>query len=180
MNLTRAYFADHAVGDYLIVESLGATEGTPASGAADLIVDITTTGATLAANALKILDDGIILESEANLVAALNADWGGPQRRALKSLLDRIAAEERARTIREVRAAVPGDARLHQQPGQEPAQLYTWIPEGGYRSSGTDQCLLDGKACTWDRCILPSCSNSRYTRRFLGGRQPLCGMGVTS
>ena len=111
VNLTRGFFADHAVGDYLIVESLGATEGTPASGAADLIVDITTTGATLAANALKILDDGIILKSEANLVAALNADWGDPQRRALKSLLDRIAAEERARTIREVRAAVPGDAR---------------------------------------------------------------------
>ncbi len=111
VNLTRAFFADHAVGDYLIVESLGATEGTPASGAADLIVDITTTGETLEANALKILDDGVILKSEANLVAALNADWGGPQRRALKSLLDRIAAEERARTIREVRAAVPGDAR---------------------------------------------------------------------
>ena len=111
VNLTRAFFAEHAVGDYLIVESLGATEGTPASGAADLIVDITTTGATLAANALKILDDGVILKSEANLVASLRAAWNGRQRRALKSLLDRIAAEERARTIREVRAVVPGDAR---------------------------------------------------------------------
>jgi len=109
VNLTRGFFADHAVGDYLIVESLGATEGAPASGAADLIVDITTTGATLAANALKILDDGVILKSEANLVAALRADWGEPQRGALRALLDRIAAEERARTIREVRASVPGD-----------------------------------------------------------------------
>ncbi len=111
VNLTRHFFAEHAVGDYLIVESLGATEGTPASGAADVIVDITTTGATLAANALKVLDDGVILRSEANLVASLNADWRAPQRRALRSLLDRIAAEERARTVREVRAAVPGDVR---------------------------------------------------------------------
>ena len=66
-HLTRAFFADHGVTDYRIVESLGATEGAPASGSAELIVDITTTGATLAANALKVLDDGIILRSEASL-----------------------------------------------------------------------------------------------------------------
>lgn len=111
VGLTRRFFAEHAVGDYVIVESAGATEGAPASGAADLIVDITTTGATLSANALKVLDDGVILRSEANLVAALGADWGGSTRPALRALLDRIAAEERARTMREVRAVVVGDAR---------------------------------------------------------------------
>ncbi|MEJ8571809.1 ATP phosphoribosyltransferase [Microbaculum marinum] len=111
VNLTRKYFAEHSVGDYVIVESLGATEGAPASGAADLIVDITTTGATLAANALKVLDDGVILMSQANLVAALRAEWDEPRRRALRILLDRIAAEERARLVREVRASVPGDGR---------------------------------------------------------------------
>ena len=52
--------------DYRIVESLGATEGAPAAGGAELIVDITTTGATLQANALKVLDDGVMLRSEAN------------------------------------------------------------------------------------------------------------------
>ena len=62
--------------DYRIVESLGATEGAPASGAAELIVDITTTGATLAANALKVIDDGVMLRSEANLVASVGAGWG--------------------------------------------------------------------------------------------------------
>ena len=61
--------------DYRIVESLGATEGTPAAGTADLIVDITTTGATLAANGLKVLEDGVILQSEANLVASKTAEW---------------------------------------------------------------------------------------------------------
>ena len=75
VNLTRRFFADHGVGDYRIVESLGATEGAPAAGGAELIVDITTTGATLAANALKILDDGVILRSQANLVASLGANW---------------------------------------------------------------------------------------------------------
>ncbi len=106
MNLTRLFFAEHGVADYRIVESLGATEGTPASGAADLIVDITTTGATLAANGLKVLDDGVILRSEANLVASLAAPWGSAARASVATVLSRIAAEEAARTTREIRAGI--------------------------------------------------------------------------
>ena len=45
MNLTRRFFAQKGVTGYRIVESLGATEGAPAAGLAELIVDITTTGA---------------------------------------------------------------------------------------------------------------------------------------
>lgn len=67
--LTRRFFADNGVTGYRIVESLGATEGAPASGSAEIIVDITTTGSTLKANRLKILDDGLILRSEAILAA---------------------------------------------------------------------------------------------------------------
>ena len=59
------------VTEYLIVEILGATEGTPAAGIADLVVDITTQqGATLEANGLRVLDDGVILKSQANLMAS--------------------------------------------------------------------------------------------------------------
>src|SRR5271169_1285897 len=75
INLTRRFFNEHGVTDYRIVESLGATEGAPAAGSAEMIVDITTTGGTLAANALKTLEDGVILKSEANLVASRDADW---------------------------------------------------------------------------------------------------------
>lgn len=111
VNLTRRFFAMHGLADYRIVESLGATEGAPASGAAEIIVDITTTGATLEANALKVLDDGIILRSEANLVASLGASWSPQARAAVRTILGRIAAEEAARTTREVRAFVPDAAR---------------------------------------------------------------------
>ena len=97
VNLTRRFFAEHGVADYRIVESLGATEGAPAAGAAELIVDITTTGATLAANALKPLDDGVILRSQATLVASLTAPWGARARQAARDILDRIAASEEAR-----------------------------------------------------------------------------------
>ncbi len=109
VTLTRQFFADHGVTDYRIVESLGATEGAPASGAAELIVDITTTGATLSANALKVLDDGTILVSEANLVASLKASWTPRALETARAIFSRMAAEERARAVRAVRASLPGD-----------------------------------------------------------------------
>ena len=75
VNMTRRFFAAKGFGDYRIVESHGATEGAPAAGTAELIVDITTTGETLRANGLRILDDGVILKSQANLIASNAADW---------------------------------------------------------------------------------------------------------
>jgi len=110
VNLTRRFFAAHGVADYRIVESLGATEGAPAAGAAELIVDITTTGATLAANALKTLEDGVILKSQATLVASLAAPWGPAARKNARAILDRIAASEEARRSREVRAKLSDSA----------------------------------------------------------------------
>jgi ATP phosphoribosyltransferase len=107
VTLTRAHFSHYGIADYLIVESLGATEGAPAAGAADLIVDITTTGGTLAANALKVLEDGVILRSQANLVAALSATWSPRARKGAAAILARIAAETKAQAMRELRFALP-------------------------------------------------------------------------
>jgi ATP phosphoribosyltransferase len=113
VNLTRNFFSIHGVTDYRIVESSGATEGAPAAGTAELIVDITTTGATLAANALKVIEDGVILRSQANLVAARAAHWGAAERASARIVLDRIAAQTRARAFREVRTRFAGcDAAL--------------------------------------------------------------------
>lgn len=73
--LTQSFFSTrHGIQLYRIVESLGATEGAPASGAADIIVDITSTGSTLTANHLRILCDGVMLKSEACLVRARKAE----------------------------------------------------------------------------------------------------------
>lgn len=70
--LTQQFFSQkHGIQVYRIVESLGATEGAPAAGSADIIVDITSTGSTLHANHLKVLEDGVILRSQACLVTAL-------------------------------------------------------------------------------------------------------------
>jgi len=113
VNLTRAFLAEHGIIDYRIAESLGATEGAPAAGSAELIVDITTTGATLAANALKVIEDGVILRSQANLVAARAAAWDEGARNTARAILDRIAAQAQARAFREVRAHIAtADGRL--------------------------------------------------------------------
>lgn len=108
--LTRNFFAAHGIVDYRIVESLGATEGAPAAGLAEAIVDITTTGATLAANDLKILDDGVILKSQAQLAGSLRAKWSKEALAAAERLTARIAARELARNSYLLRAQI-GSAR---------------------------------------------------------------------
>lgn len=81
--LTQQFFSSqHGIQLYRIVESLGATEGAPAAGQADIIVDITSTGSTLKANHLKILSDGVILRSEACLVRARKPEHEGNPRLA--------------------------------------------------------------------------------------------------
>ncbi|HEY8003863.1 MAG TPA: ATP phosphoribosyltransferase [Phenylobacterium sp.] len=95
---TRGFFARHGVVDYRITESGGATEGAPAAGAAELVVDITTTGATLAANGLKVLADGLILKSQAQLTASLKARWSQGQLAVAERLLRAVEARAAALT----------------------------------------------------------------------------------
>ncbi|PHR25496.1 MAG: ATP phosphoribosyltransferase [Hoeflea sp.] len=87
--LTQNFFSTrHGIQLYRIVESLGATEGAPASGAADIIVDITSTGSTLTANHLRVLSDGVILKSEACLVRARTPEHSADPRVA--ALIDAV------------------------------------------------------------------------------------------
>lgn len=90
-NLTQGFFADHGIAVYRIVESLGATEAAPAAGQADAIVDITSTGSTLKANALKVLADGIILKSEANMIVSKTADRDNGESRALDRICQALS-----------------------------------------------------------------------------------------
>ena len=91
MNLTRRFFAKKGVTGYRIVESDGATEATPATVTSELIVDITSTGTTLKANHLKVLEDGLILKSEAHLIAAKRAGWH-PRAAELRDIIARALA----------------------------------------------------------------------------------------
>jgi ATP phosphoribosyltransferase len=51
-----------------------------------------------------VVEDGTILRSQANLVASRAASWGTTERDLARVILDRVAAQARARAFREVRA----------------------------------------------------------------------------
>ena len=63
-NLTREFFYNKGVTQFSIVKSMGSTEVAPFTGSSELITDITSTGSTLKANNLRIINDGYILKSE--------------------------------------------------------------------------------------------------------------------
>ena len=77
--------------DYTLVDSQGATEGTVVNETAEAIADITSTGETLRANHLKILSDGLILQSQATLWRSRVAKYDAAEKTALNELLDRLA-----------------------------------------------------------------------------------------
>ena len=90
--LARGFFTEKGVGDYLLLDSQGATEGAPKNRSAEAIVDITSSGETLRANHLRVLTDGLILRSEANLWASEAADWSAEATAALAALKAKLGA----------------------------------------------------------------------------------------
>ena len=94
LRLTRRYFAQKSVGEYRLVESAGATEAAPATGTADVIVDITTSGATLKANGLKVLRDGVILQSEAAFTQSVRARFAGGAQTAADTLVGALSKSD--------------------------------------------------------------------------------------
>lgn len=95
---TRAFFAHHAIADYRIVDSAGATEGAPAAGVSELVVDITSSGATLLANGLKPLSDGLILRSQAQLAGSLVAQWIPSQTACARALIRILEARAKGQS----------------------------------------------------------------------------------
>ena len=84
--LVRDFLRENGVADYQLIDSQGATEGTVKNETAEAIADITSTGETLRANGLKILDDGLIHASQATLFRGRRLDWTDEQRQTLKTL----------------------------------------------------------------------------------------------
>lgn len=74
-NLVRAFLRRNGVADYRLVDSQGATEAAPKNLTAEAIADITSSGDTLKANHLKVLEDGLVLQSQAVLAVSETAEW---------------------------------------------------------------------------------------------------------
>lgn len=106
--LTRAFFSESGIVEYSLVESSGATEGAPAAGVADFVVDLTSTGTTLAENHLKEIAGGTVLQTEACLIASLrDVLWGDRAMAALEHLVEQIEARIRATSQLVLRFSIP-------------------------------------------------------------------------
>lgn len=88
--LVREFLQNAGVADYQLVDSQGATEGTVRNETAEAVADITSSGATLAANHLKVLSDGLILRSQATVWASRLADCSAAQQATLQKLRGRL------------------------------------------------------------------------------------------
>jgi ATP phosphoribosyltransferase len=88
--LVRDYLRRGGVADYQLVDSQGATEGTVKNLTAEAIADITSSGETLRANHLKILDEEPVLKSQATLFRSRVAQKSDKDRATLKDLIAQL------------------------------------------------------------------------------------------
>jgi ATP phosphoribosyltransferase len=88
--LVRDFLREAGVADYQLVDSQGATEGTIKNETAEAIADITSSGDTLRANHLRVLEDGLILKSQATLCRARAAALCDSERATLAALRARL------------------------------------------------------------------------------------------
>lgn len=91
--LVREFLREAGVADYALIDSQGATEGTVKNETAEAAADITSSGDTLRANHLKLLEDGLILRSQATLFRARQADMTEAERAAMAALLERLRVD---------------------------------------------------------------------------------------
>ncbi len=95
--LTRRFFDHHGVEDVRLISAEGTLEIAPTIGYADLVVDLVSTGTTLRDNRLRVLEDGLILSSQACLIANRAALKSSRQVLAVaRQLLEFIVAHRRA------------------------------------------------------------------------------------
>jgi len=92
--LVRAALRAAGVADYQIVDSQGATEGTVANLTAEAIADITSSGATLDANHLKIIGE-VIHASQATLFRSRVAKLSPAEEADLAALLGKLGVAPR-------------------------------------------------------------------------------------
>jgi len=91
--LVREFLREAGVADYQLADSQGATEGTIKNETAEAIADITSSGDTLRANHLKILEDGLILKSQATLFRARGTALSDAERATLGALRARLGVD---------------------------------------------------------------------------------------
>ena len=109
--LLRQYLFDRGINYFTLVPGSGTLEAAPAAGYADLIADLTSTGATLRENRLKTLEDGTILVSQGCLIGNSFLLAESPTSlRLARSLVELMEAHLQAEPFYRIRANVRGSS----------------------------------------------------------------------
>lgn len=107
--LARAFLYEHGVHHFTLVKAEGAIEAAPMMGYADAIIDLTQTGTTLRENHLKIVSDGLIVESQACLIGNRDALLRSPTlMETVRNLLEFIDATQMGKGVVQLHANVQG------------------------------------------------------------------------
>jgi len=110
-HLTSGFLSRHDV-PFTLIPAEGTLEVAPAIGYADLIADLVSSGQTLRDNRLRPLDDGVIVRSQAALIANRVALKTRPEvltvaRRLLEFVEAHLRAEERLSVVANIRGKSP-------------------------------------------------------------------------
>jgi len=89
-NLTNDFLLSKGLTQYKIVNSLGSTEIYPFTDQSEIITDITSSGATLKANNLRVLKDGDILKSSACILVSKKSLTNKNKKKTIISLLKKL------------------------------------------------------------------------------------------
>jgi ATP phosphoribosyltransferase len=136
--LTGRFLRAQGITHYKLVSPHGALEAAPLTDTADLIVDLTETGTTLRENHLKLLSDGVVLRSQACLIA--NAQILAQHESALRVaslMLELIEARMQARNRSLLTAYVQSESAEYVQRVCD--SLRASISGIEFRRSGADE-----------------------------------------
>jgi len=89
-NLTNDFLLSKGLTQYKIVNSLGSTEIYPYTDQSEIITDITSSGATLKANNLRVLKDGNILKSSACILVSKKSLRNKDKKKTITGLLKKL------------------------------------------------------------------------------------------
>lgn len=107
--LLRRYLFDRGINYFTLVPASGTIEAAPAAGYADLIADLTSTGATLRENGLKTLEEGTVLVSQACLIGnPILLAASPPARQLARSIVELMEAHLQAEPFYRLTANVRG------------------------------------------------------------------------
>lgn len=110
-NLTKEFFNRHGLPHIELIYAEGTLEIAPTIGYADLIIDLVSSGTTLRDNRLKTLQDGLIIDSQACMIANRERLVSNPAVLTMaRQLLEFIVAHLRATENVSIFANIRGDS----------------------------------------------------------------------